>query len=230
MNITVVYGQQHKGNTWLLTGLFLDQFEDSESQLTEFFLPDAGIEYCVGCEKCIIEDEKLCPHAEVVQSIVTALDKADLIIIASPCYALGMTGQLKTLFDHLAYRYMSHRPEPSMFRKQAIAISTAAGAGMGKTTKTIADNFFMWGVARIYRCGIRIAAANFESIPEKRMKRIERKVNRIVNNIKNRSVRVGLKTRIVFSFMRLGQKRNDWILVDKEHWQKHGWLNSTRPF
>ena len=234
MNITVVYGQRHKGNTWKMTNLFLNQLTGDvyDNQIVEFFLPETGLEYCVGCTMCIVKDEKLCPHEETVQSIVTALDKADLIIFASPCYAFGMTGQLKTLFDHLAYRYMSHRPEPSMFRKQAIAISTAAGAGMGKTTKMIADSLFMWGVATIYRCGIRIAAADFDSIPAKRKKKIESKVNRLVKKIKtnNGSARAGLKTRLVFLIMRLGQKNNTWIPIDKEHWQKHGWLDAKRPY
>ena len=39
MNITVIYGQQHRGNTWRLTKL-LDQFEGAA--ITEFFLPQSG--------------------------------------------------------------------------------------------------------------------------------------------------------------------------------------------
>lgn len=232
MNITVIYGQRHKGNTWALTKMFLERLADIDTQITEFFLPDESIGSCTGCLTCINKNEAACPHAQAVGQIVTAIDNADLIIISSPCYVLGMTGQLKTLFDHLAYRHMAHRPEPSMFKKQAIAISTAAGTGMGKTVKAISDNLFMWGIARIYRYGLRIAAADFEHIPESRKHRIERKVNRIARSIKkhDRRVSAGIKTRLMFSFMRLGQKNNNWNPVDKEYWESHGWLRRSRPW
>jgi multimeric flavodoxin WrbA len=226
MNITVIYGQQHKGNTWHLTELFLKQFEGA--QISEYFLPKSAPPYCTGCLRCINKGEVYCPHAEMVQPIVEALDCADLIVLASPCYVMNMTGQMKALMDHLAYRYMSHRPEPSMFRKQGLVLSTAAGAGAGKTAKVLAGNLFFWGVAKIYRYGISIRAADFEHVPEKRMKKIERRANRIARKIKKNigQVKPGLKTKFMFSVMKLNQKRNDWNPTDKEHWVKHGWLKS----
>ena len=237
MNIAVIYGQRHKGNTWALTNLFLEKLKDEDtsgqqSAPAEFFLADESLRFCTGCLNCIMKGEEHCPHADYVQKIAAALDKADLIIAASPVYALNMTGQLKTLFDHLAYRYMVHRPEPAMFRKQAIALATAGGAGMGKTTKAICDNLFFWGIARIYRYGLRIAAADFEHIPVKRKQKIIRKVDRIVRKIRknNGRARAGIKTKLIFLFSRLGQKHNDYSPFEKEYWQARGWLENERPF
>ena len=230
MKITVIYGQSHQGNTYSLTQLFLNCLQRNDSQITEFFLPDEGITYCVGCQNCFIRGERTCPHAAAVQKIVAAIDSADLIIIASACYVFGMTGQLKVLFDHLGYRFMAHRPEASMFKKQALVLSTAAGAGMSKVTKAISFNLFMWGVASIYRYGLRIGAASFEKIPARRQVATERKVKRISEKILKKRVRVKTMTRIVFAVMRLNQKKNDWNAIDKEHWEKHGWLGFTKPF
>jgi multimeric flavodoxin WrbA len=232
MNITVIYGQHHKGNTWTLTQLFLEYLKDSDTHVTEFFLPEESLGYCTGCLNCIMGDEMACPHSSVMQKIVESLDSADLIIIASPCYVFGMTGQLKVLFDHFGYRYMAHRPEPSMFRKQALALSTAAGMGMNNTTRAISFNMFMWGVARTYRYGLRIGAANFQHIPVKRKEEIERKARRIAKRIikNSRCVNAGIKTRLIFSFMRLRQKNNDWNVADQTYWQTHGWLDKARPF
>ena len=224
MNITVIYGQQHTGNTWRLTKLFLDQFEGA--LITEFFLPQSGPHYCTGCMRCFNKGETYCPHAEKVQPIVEAIDQSDLIVFASPCYVMNMTGQMKSLMDHLAYHFMSHRPEPSMFRKQGLVLSTAAGSGAGKTTKAIADNLFFWGVAKIYRYGVAIQALDFEQISAKRKHKIERRVNRIVRKIKKNNDRVkpGLKTKLMFSIMKLAQRQNEWNPTDREHWVKHGWL------
>ncbi len=154
------------------------------------------------------------------------MDEADLIVFASPCYVMNMSGQMKALMDHIGYRYMSHRPEPSMFRKQGLVLSTAAGAGAGKTTKAIAENLFFWGVAKIYRFGISVRAADFEHIPDRRIRKIQRKINLIVDKIKKNTGRAkpGIKTKLMFSIMKLGQKNNEWNPTDREHWIRHGWL------
>ena len=232
MNITVIYGQKHKGNTYKLTRLFLEKLEKDETQIDEFFLPDEKLGFCSGCLNCIMRDEKTCPHYGFMEKVTASIDEADLIIAASPCYVFNMTGQLKTLFDHFGYRFMAHRPEAPMFRKQALAISTAAGAGMGKTAKLIAFNFFMWGAARIYKCGVQIAADDFDAINEKRRKKISRKVERTTGKIlrRNEKVKPNLKTRFMFNIMKQNQKGNDWNAADKEYWQSRGWLDGKKPY
>lgn len=143
MKITVIYGQHHKGNTWNLTRLFLNQFENA--QISEFFLPKSAPSYCIGCLKCMYEGEAFCPHAEKVQPIAAALDEADLIVFASPCYVMNMTGQMKALMDHMGYRYMSHRPEPSMFRKQGDCIIHSRRSGCGKNNESYSGKLVFLG-------------------------------------------------------------------------------------
>ena len=232
MNIVVVYGQRHKGNTYKLTQKFLEHFKNDGSEILEFFLPDNSLSFCVGCLNCVTNTEKECPHYDYMGKMTTAIDAADLLVFTSPCYVFNMTGQLKTLFDHYGYRFMAHRPEKTMFKKQAIAISTAAGAGMNKTAKLIAFNFFMWGVAKIYKYGVQISAFDFDAIPDKRKKRISDKVAKIAKKVIKRDgkVKPNLKTRFMFQIMKMNQKRNNWSITDKEHWQQEGWLTGSKPF
>ena len=72
-----------------------------------------GIDDCIGCFQCIIKGEESCPHYDQVSAVMKALEAADVIIIDSPTYVMNVTGQLKTFFDHMAYRWISHRPHPS---------------------------------------------------------------------------------------------------------------------
>lgn len=65
MNITVIYGQRHKGNTWALANLFLERLKNGSAHIEEFFLPDHALGYCTGCVNCIMKDENLCPHAHL---------------------------------------------------------------------------------------------------------------------------------------------------------------------
>ena len=215
-----------------MTKLFLERLAEGETQVAEFFLPDETLGFCSGCLNCIMRDEKTCPHYDFMKNVTTSMDNADLIIVSSPCYVFNMTGQLKALFDHLGYRFMAHRPEASMFRKQALALSTAAGAGMGKTAKLIAFNFFMWGVARTYRCGVRINAHDFDDIPENRKRRISCEVERTTRQILKHNGRVNpnFATRFMFYIMKLSQRKNDWNTADKEYWQSRGWLDGKKPY
>ena len=104
---------------------------------------------------------------------------------------------------------------------------------MGKTAKTIADNLFWWGIARTYRYGLKIYAEDFNSIPAKRKKKMERKVKRIAHKIikNNGRVKAGFKTKFMFWIMRLGMKKNtEWNPADRKYWQQHGWLGKSRPY
>ena len=74
------------------------------------------------------------------------MDEADLIILTSPVYVYHVTAPMKNFLDHQGHRWMVHRPRPEMFHKQAVCISTAAGAGMKSTNKDMQDSLFFWGV------------------------------------------------------------------------------------
>ena len=56
------------------------------------FLPKDFGAFCLGCTKCFLESEKLCPHYEALAPITEALDSADAIILASPVYVFHATG------------------------------------------------------------------------------------------------------------------------------------------
>lgn len=80
---------------------------------------------------------------------------------------MGMSGQLKCFFDHMAYRWMSHRPHPIMNRKIGVAVSTTAGLGAKKT----------------YRINEALAAMNWNEFKPGKKKRIERKANRLAEKV-----------------------------------------------
>lgn len=100
----------------------------------------------------------------ILTSITRALDDADVIILASPVYVYHTTGAMKAFLDHYGWRWMVHRPEEKMFSKQAVCISTAAGAGMKSTNRDMADSTFFWGVAKTYRYGIAVMETSWERV------------------------------------------------------------------
>jgi multimeric flavodoxin WrbA len=226
MKITVLHGQMHHGSTWHITQLFINALQNETAQISEFYFPKDGPAPCIGCFQCFLKGENYCPHAEAVQPIAASIEASDLVILESPCYVYGMSGQLKSFLDHMAYRWMSHRPHPSMSGKIGLCISTAAGLGSGRTAKDMQQNLFYWGISKLFRYSVNVSAMNWETIDPKRKARIEKQVSTMVSRIQKSAgaVKPGLKTRFLFSIMRLNQKGNTWNLTDRNHWVANGWL------
>lgn len=228
MKTVIIHGQSHQGSTCHIARELAGKIG---GELTEFFLPrDFGV-FCLGCTQCFMEDEARCPHHAALEPVTKAIDEADVIILASPVYVYHATGAMKALLDHYGYRWMVHRPDGRMFRKQGVCISTAAGAGMKSANKDMADSLFFWGVGRIYQYGCAVAATSWEGITEKKRAEIDRKTSSIAAKITRRAGHVcpGLKTKAMFGIMRMFQK-NGYNPKDVAYWKDVGWLGSVRPW
>ena len=161
MKVVIIHGQSHKGSTYHIAHMLAVKISED---IKEFFLPRDFGEFCVGCTKCFTESEKKCPHFEKLKPITDAMDEANVIILASPVYVYHTTGAMKAFLDHYGYRWMVHSPEESMFKKQGVCISTAAGAGMKSTNKDMMDSLFFWGVAKRYKYGVGVAAVDWNGV------------------------------------------------------------------
>lgn len=232
MNITLVYGTERKGSTYNIAQLFLNRLKDEKSEVTEIFLPKDMPHFCRGCSLCFMKGEEYCPHYEQVNKIRIALEKADMLIFASPVYVYHTTGQMKTLLDHFGYQWMVHRPNQSMFGKTALIISTAAGAGMKTTNKDIADSLNFWGVARIFKYGKGVAAIDWKGVSDEKKAEIYKNVDTLSEKIirTSKNVTPSIKTKVMFNVMRIVQKRGGFNKADTDYWRAKGWLDRKRPW
>ena len=231
MNIVVINGQNHKGITYTIGRDFAQKLT-SEDKITEFFMPKDLPHFCCGCNQCFMKDEKLCPHYENMKPIVEAIDNADLMIFTTPVYVYHCTGSMKAFLDHFAYRWMIHRPNGDMFKKQALCIATAAGAGMKTACKDIKDSMFYWGVGKTYTYGVAVRAtkyseisANIKSKMDKDIKKLARKIKKNQNNIKS-----SIRAKGFFKVARLLNRKEGWNPIDVEYWSAEGWDKKTRPW
>lgn len=228
MKTVIIHGQSHKGSTYHLARMLTDKLE---GEVKEFFLPRDFGEFCVGCTSCFMKSETMCPHYEKLRPLTEAMYEADVIVLASPVYVYHATGAMKAFLDHYGYRWMVHRPEGTMFKKQGVCISTAAGGGMKSTNKDMADSMFYWGVGKIYKYGLAVRATSWETIDEKTKDKIERKTTALATQLKANYGRVkpSLKTRGFFFIMSLMQK-SGWNEADSLYWKEKGWTGKKRPW
>lgn len=158
----------------------------ADEDIQSFFLPDDGPDFCIGCNTCFFQGEEHCPYADKASSIALAMDEADLIVLASPLYTMGMSGGMKNLMDHYAYRWMVHRPQEGMFRKVGVVISSSAGAPTGGATKALKRQMKLWGVARVYRFGLTAQMApNAQSMKPSIQGKMERKAARVAEKVQS---------------------------------------------
>jgi len=228
IKIVIIHAQNHKGSTYNIAHSLAEKIN---GEIKEFFLPKDFDEFCLGCTTCFTKGEENCPHNAKIKPITDALLESDVIILASPVYVFHATGQMKALLDHYGYMWMAHRPEEAMFKKQAVCISTAAGAGLKSTNKDMADSLFYWGVPKIYKYGVPVSATSWNEVSEKKKKNIDKNISKIAKKIvkKNGKIKPGFKTKAFFAIMRMMEK-NGWNPKDVDYWKEKGWLDKKRPW
>ena len=229
MKVLVVLGTSHKGNTKSIVDLFLDEFKNDE--IEEIVLPNDLSEFCYGCANCILKGEDKCPHYKKINPIVKKLEAADLIILATPVFVGSCSSGMKAFLDHLAYMWLVHRPNESMFNKVGLVITTAGGSGVKATTKLLKTNLFYLGVPKIYNYGVTTMKMKGNYIDyknkDKIKKQVKRKTIKIKKSLKKR--KVGIKTKLFYNLFKMTQK-NGWNKTDVDYWKEKGWLDGKKPY
>ena len=230
MKITIIHGQNHKGSTYHIGKMLIDNL-DSKKEIREFFLPRDLNHFCLGCYQCV-EEEGKCPYYEEKLRIMQEVETSDLLIFTTPNYCLAPSAPMKSFIDLTFTYWMSHKPRASMFHKKAVVISMTAGAGAQKAIKPIARTLFYWGVPSIISYGISVQAMNWEGVSPKKKEKIENHMKALAKKLsRNRQPKVGMKTKFIFYMMSKMQKAN-WGSgpIEKQYWEDHGWLGKERPW
>lgn len=234
MKIVVIHGQSHKGITYAMVHAVLRHLMAPGDDLKEFFLPGDGPEFCCGCNVCFTKGEHFCPSAKKVQPIVKVWEEADVIILSSPNYVMEMCGAMKNLMDHLAYRWVTHRPHCSMFRKIGVVVSSSAGASPRRVVKSMANQLHWMCVPKVYSFALVSHAMGLNNLKEGKRQKMEKRAAQIAKAVKKRQLHLpfGLRSRIYFAVFRGMQSHPKfaWNPIDQAWWKEMGWLGSARPW
>lgn len=230
MKITIIHGQNHRGNTWNIANLLVQKI-DGEKEIAEYFLPRDLNHFCTGCCACL-EARESCPYWQEKEPILRDMLEAELLIFTSPTYCMMPSAPMKAFLDLFFTNWMSHKPLQEMFSKRAVVISTAAGAGAKKTAALVAGNLTNWGIPRVYKYAFAVNAKNWDMIQPRKKAKIERDTTKLAEKLSRRDrVSVGLKTRFLFWFYG-GMQKADWgaSQAEKQYWIQNGWLSGGKPW
>ena len=120
------------GNNSHTLELFLKQLEEKGFQTETLPVPQMKFSYCIGCgscEKsgwCIFEDD-------FALKIAPMLRRAQIVVLASPVYFYGPSGQLKAAMDRgqmfWSRKYRLKLSDPLRKRRRGYVLSSAATSG-----------------------------------------------------------------------------------------------------
>ena len=229
MKIVMLNGQSHKGSTYHIGRMIAERIA-GENEITEFFFPKDLPHFCLGCYRCI-EDRAACPFREEKQRIMDAVDAADVLVVTTPTYCMHVSAPLKSFIDLTFDYWMAHRPLESMFRKRAVIVSTAAGAGTKSAMKDVQDALFYLGVPKIVKYGLAVQAQNWEQVADKKKAKIDRATAAIAKQMTAKPPRAGTRTRFLFFLMgKMHKKGWNSSPVETDYWKERGWLDGKKPW
>jgi len=160
MNIIILNGSPRpKGNTAAMVAAYRDGAESVGHTVTVFDVCRMKIAGCLACEYCHTTAPRTCVQKDDMQKIYPALDEADMIVLASPIYYHGLSGQLACAIHRI---YASSYPR--RLKKAALLLSSGSKSVYDGAIYTYLHSFLGW--LHLEDTGIFTAAGDENKSPE----------------------------------------------------------------
>jgi putative NADPH-quinone reductase len=90
-----------RGNTGQLTQALVSGVVEAGGEVETLCAYDLDISPCLGCFTCWTRTPGNCTHSDDMGRVLAAARCSDILVLATPVYVDGMTGQLKKVVDRL---------------------------------------------------------------------------------------------------------------------------------
>ena len=160
MNIVILNGSPRPhGNTAAMVAAYREGAESAGHKVIVFDVCRMHVAGCLACEYCHTKEQRTCIQKDDMQQIYPALDEADMLVLASPVYYHGLSGQLKCVIDRIyAPGY------PRRLRKAALLLSSGSKGVYGGAVYTYQHSFLGW--LHLEDMGVFVAAGDENKSPQ----------------------------------------------------------------
>lgn len=122
MKILVLNGSPRpQGNTAAMVEAFTKGARESGHEVTVINVCQKEIRGCLACEYCHTKGDGRCIQQDDMQEVYPLLDEAEMIVLASPIYYHGFTGQLQCAINRI---YALDKPKH--LKKAALIMSSGS--------------------------------------------------------------------------------------------------------
>lgn len=123
MKILVLNGSPRpKGNTKQMIEAFHEGATASGHQVDIVDVCKKRISGCLACEYCHTKGNGTCIQKDDMQEVYNLLHEADMLVIGSPIYYHGLSGQLKCVLDR--FYSAAYPTKPPHLKKVAMILSS----------------------------------------------------------------------------------------------------------
>lgn len=123
MNILVLNGSPRaNGNTKQMVHAFSEGAASAGHQVNVVDVCGKKIAGCLACEYCHTKGNGGCVQKDDMQEIYGLLKDAEMLVIASPIYYHGISGQLKCVLDR--FYAAAYPKKPAYLKKAAMILSS----------------------------------------------------------------------------------------------------------
>lgn len=95
--VCILGSPQAAGSTSTVVAEIIRALDSHSVQTRLYHLSELNIAYCRGCKSC--ERTGACVHTDDVRKVIEDIFASQLVIVASPSYWGGVTGQMKVFID-----------------------------------------------------------------------------------------------------------------------------------
>lgn len=230
MRIGVIMGSSHgmEGTTGGVVSDLLDRVRersgaDLEVEVVLTDSLDLGPS-CPTCLSCMTAGEQSCARFDTASYATAVLDRADLVIFATPVHSFHISASMKRFIDH--YAYLIHRPRHH--GTPALLVSTAAGAGHDAALGYLAEAIRRWGFHTVGQLGANgpgLARTTYRAKVDAALDELAGTVVRALTS--DTEPRPSVKDLIGFRVARLlvegGREQGP---VDEAYWSERGWFDA----
>lgn len=122
MKILILNGSPRpQGNTAAMVKAYAEGARTAGHEVSVFNVCQMNIAGCLACEYCHTRGEGRCVQRDDMQKIYPVLAEAEMIVLASPVYHHGFSGQLQCAINRI---YALDRPK--CLRKAALMLSSGS--------------------------------------------------------------------------------------------------------
>jgi arsenate reductase len=122
-----------KGNTEYLLDRFLEQAASLGAETAKVQVAQKNILPCIGCNSCMKTGECVIQTDDMFSEIYALLQKADVIVAATPVFFYGPSAQLKALIDRTqtlwSRKYVLKMDDPLADTRKGFLLSVGATSG-----------------------------------------------------------------------------------------------------
>ncbi len=137
--LCIIGSPRKNGNTTVLVDKIIEGLSIGQADIAKYFLDDLKINFCKGCYSC--ETHRECVQDDDMGILISEIMASDVIVMASPSYWGGVTGQMKVFIDRclpLCNAKTGETPVPA--GKLGISVAVRAGSSPSEN-KHIMESF-----------------------------------------------------------------------------------------